>query len=734
MNYPVLQVNKNGQATTSVFSGINRLPEGAEGEGAEFCNLSLDLYPAASTAGLSETNETVYIKNSEGADEAIDLSLLQAVADIADKDGVLYLTGVYNGEFYYEGNVAGYYLVDNDIRLTNTDIVKIRRCGNTYTIIAVKDDGESVILSYNTEPPDMPEESERKKRQILLSQTLKFGIPTEAFVRAYIHKIVVVGDYAGNTRIYFVERRTQKQYYFLYMYHNYSPKKYYRKNINEEKIYDEYDALAGIGIQFTASLSDFDKNYYCFNDSDAEHPVKFVIDAASSSGDVIDRLIAREKSRYSDTWTDIIDDANKIEAQPFYLPNTDLPERKKYDLCELDEDGLCSIDAGEVSSIRRGVGIIGHFEKWNEEEKRYEYYCENDEGAIWRRISETGENKGTELRPWLEQYRNGTWSGDFYDVMCREYSASHTLIPVKTKGFKTESATLSHMAVYKGRIFATVNDGSMIIASALGDYTDFSEFQGVSTDSGYFNSLTAGKYTGISEYQGTLVVFKADRMSIYYGDTPSDMVLSHEIKNVGCIDADSIKECAGMLIFLGKGGFYAYTGGQPQCISRKLAKEYKTAKAFVSGRKYYAEADGELLIYDTDTGAWTSSNITGIKDVCGERIFLSDGRIMKTEGNADWSGEWVYESMDMFEDMTEDKGINEIYIRAKLQGKMTVKTITDGEEREHMTVEDDGERMKVWRVPVRFLHGNYYRIRLEGDGKCILYAVERRCYAGGKKR
>lgn len=722
MNYPVLQVNKNGQATTSVFRGINRLPEGAEGEGAEFCNLSLDLYPAASTAGLSETNETVYIKNSEGADEAIDLSLLQAVADITDKDGVLYLTGVYNGEFYYEGNVAEYYLVDDSRKITPADKVRIEKIGKTYVIITIKEDGKSFMLSFNTDIVATTQPELRKVQNKLTSEVLKYRLPTESFDELYIYKMVVEDMYIpAFTKLQRIEMTTGKQYYNMYMRHmglaDPSAKKTFPKHADELKVYDKYRSLYGIGVKLTSNIDDFDKEYYCFDDCDIEHPVKFVIDyvgnAYSGTNKISDFLqIEKDAFPFNDwTWLDAGYNFGE-DATPYHIDKT-RKQAVARDIYRLDGAGYSS------GPYTPWWHIVGHFEKWDSKKQRYEFYTEEDGGAIWRRIDENG----NELTP--------TNYGDVMDV---NNHMTCTIIPVQCEGVETEGVKLSHMTAYKGRIFAAVNDGSMLVASELGSYTDFGEFQGISTDSGYFNSLTAGKYTGISEYQGTLVVFKADRMSIYYGDTPSDMVLSHEIKNVGCIDADSIKECAGMLIFLGKGGFYAYTGGQPQCISRKLAKEYKTAKAFVSGRKYYAEADGELLIYDTDTGAWTSSDITGIKDVCGERIFLSDGRIMKTEGNVDWSGEWVYESMDMFEDMTEDKGINEIYIRAKLQGKMTVKTITDGEMREHMTIEDDGERMKVWRVPVRFLHGNYYRIRLEGEGKCILYAVERKCYAGGKKR
>ncbi len=749
MKYPIVQANSNGRAVTSTFLGINRLPEGTEGEGTEFRNLSLELYPAAATGGLSDTGEALYIKNDDGEKESIDFTKLQAVADVHDDGGVMYLTGVYDGDFYYEGIKRGYYKCDNDAFLISAgDKIQIEKFAKTYVIFAKKENS-SVVWSYNENgTDDVADKDAREKDGLLVTEivkhTLLLNSADDSVMSIYrMCASEVEGNVIDNNTAR-LEKVTGKEYYFMYP----TKKTLFglacendsngKKIIKDIPLIEEYNSLVGARIKLRTYLSDFDDEHYSFNDNKDEHPVVFVVDAAGTGDTLGDNIKDIEAGRYGRIDFNI--SQNFFDSPVFYpyYINTEKKsaEIKCYNVYGTENvrglvwptmEGKKNIDSGIPES---GMGIIGHFEKWNDEIKRYDPYNTGTANAIWKRvfINENGEKE--ELKP---LYSSGN-SGEVVSYYSEYAVNSYNTIPIKSIGIETEGVRLSHMTAYKGRIFACVNDGSMLVASELGSYTDFGEFEGVSTDSGYFNSLTSGKYTGISEYQGTLVVFKADRISVYYGDTPSDMVLSHEIKNVGCIDSDSIKEVGGVLYFLGRDGFYAYSGGQPQCISRKLGKVFKSAKAFVHGRRYYAATEDELLIYDTDTGAWTSSEKIEIKAICGERLFLADGSIKKVLGNDEWSGEWTYESMDIFEDIIDDKGINELYIRAKLDGELEVKTVTDGEERSHMTITDNGERVKVWRVPVKLLHGNYYRIRLEGKGKCILYAIERKCYAGGRVR
>lgn len=725
MKYPIVQARENGRAATSAFLGINRLPEGREGEGAEFRNLSLDLYPAASTSGLSDTGEVLYIKNDAGEKEAIDFTKLQAVAEVYDEDGLLYLTGVYDGDFYYKGQKKGYYnLINDNKKIRSTDKIVIEKIGTTYIILSTAEDRNKTIIWSYSEVGSTGTTKDKAADGLLKTDMYKHSINTDEL---YIYKENVDDgeEVTQSYRIFTTKTQsaakvTQRRYdEWLEKLIQFEPYVNLKGATIHLELSQDFKYNFGKGyynIQNTGYAGDkyTEGDFYTFDDSEEEHPVRFVLDSASS---------------------DVGINTDNGEPTPYHITEGEVPTENEH-LTYLCYTLSVGVEPTSFNAKRAKHGIWGHFEKWNEKMQRYDPYNMTDAGTIWRRIQKdaSGE-KYVEVRPYSSSQKK------FGEVIQTEsitgFTAgpnTYTILKIKHIAVEGIGALISHMTAYKNRIFGVVNDGSMIVCSELGSYTDFGEFSGISTDSGYFNSLTSGKFTGISEYQGTLVVFKADRISIYYGDTPSDMVLSHEIKNVGCIDADSIKEVNGQLIFLGTDGFYSYSGGQPQRISRKLNKKYTSARAFTVGRKYYASTEDELLIYDTDTGAWTSSEKIDIKAICGERLFLADGSVKKVLDNEEWSGDWKYESMDMFEDIMDDKGINEIYIRAKLKGSMVVSTITDEEEKVHQTIKDDGEKMKVWRVPVKFKHGNYYRIRIEGSGSCILYAVERKCYAGGRVR
>lgn len=49
----------------------------------------------------------------------------------------------------------------------------------------------------------------------------------------------------------------------------------------------------------------------------------------------------------------------------------------------------------------------------------------------------------------------------------------------------------------------------------------------------------------------------------------------------------------------------------------------------------------------------------------------------------------------------------------------------------HRGANSDGEKIEVFRVPVRLKHGSSYRVGIKGSGDVVLYRIERRVYEGG---
>lgn len=84
--------------------------------------------------------------------------------------------------------------------------------------------------------------------------------------------------------------------------------------------------------------------------------------------------------------------------------------------------------------------------------------------------------------------------------------------------------------------------------------------------------------------------------------------------------------------------------------------------------------------------------------------------------------------------MFDNKGMTELWIRAK---------ISDGARIDVYTSEDGGDflkrgtlngkgTLKVYRIPIRFINGEYYQYRLDGYGSAVIYDIERVISSGGR--
>ena len=217
----------------------------------------------------------------------------------------------------------------------------------------------------------------------------------------------------------------------------------------------------------------------------------------------------------------------------------------------------------------------------------------------------------------------------------------------------------SPFITYKNRVWGGKSDGNAVIASAFGKGDDFWEFQSAASDSVEISIATPGEFVGLKVYGDSLLCFKADSITVIYGDTADDFMIGKEIPGVGCIDIRSCQTIDGVLYFLGGDGFYSYSGGWPQFISNNIATRYEKAVAFSKDGKYFAEcerADGEkeLLIYDTRRNIWLKEAVQGIKGVYykdGETYIVTKDAVKRVRTASEYetqSEEWFIESMDLY--------------------------------------------------------------------------------------
>ncbi len=298
---------------------------------------------------------------------------------------------------------------------------------------------------------------------------------------------------------------------------------------------------------------------------------------------------------------------------------------------------------------------------------------------------------------------------------------------------------------WRNRIWAGTADGKAVIATASGTGADFYKFEDLAGDSVEIEIPSPGKFTGCIVYGDSLVYFKQNSMGVIYGDLPENFSVGKEISGVGCIDIKSACVLGGILYFLSSHGFYAYSGGQPQNISRELNTVYVSAKAFCHEGKYYADAkrkDGqcELLVYDAEKGMWLIEESEEIECAFSKDTDLYIGtksgikRHLARGEQDSKTREWYLETGDLLEGIIEKKGMREIYVRAFIPegGRMMVSVCgEDGVFSEKKTVYGTG-RITTYRVPVRLKKSEAYRIRIEGEGKAIIYDICRSVSAGGR--
>lgn len=303
----------------------------------------------------------------------------------------------------------------------------------------------------------------------------------------------------------------------------------------------------------------------------------------------------------------------------------------------------------------------------------------------------------------------------------------------------TQIPTMNHVCIHNNRLWGTNPNGEYVYASKQGDCFNFNTFQGLANDSFYCEVGTPGGFVGIVSYRDNLVAFKRDYIHHIYGDKPSNFTMPKQLSDCGCIDIRSAVQIGTTLYFLGYGGFYAYVGGQPELISQKLDRKYKTAVAATDGQKYIVSCksnDGdELLVYDTRYGLWhKEAYIEAVGSFrWHDMLYVATADKLLKYGTQT-PQKWECESAVIYDNVFDNKGMTELWIRAKIDEGAGIDVYTSedgGDWLKRSTLEPQG--LKVYRIPIRFINGEFYQYRLIGHGNAVIYDIERVVSSGGRQ-
>ncbi len=326
---------------------------------------------------------------------------------------------------------------------------------------------------------------------------------------------------------------------------------------------------------------------------------------------------------------------------------------------------------------------------------------------------------------------------EVYFKLYNKNGAEVTFRNLKDGGFYCTGVTLKkrtrvfdRICVHHGRIWGAQPSGNQIYASPSDNIFSFTA-QDVNNRYGVrIPSDTAGAFTALCSYNNELIAFKPDSLMVVAGTNPVNYN-TYVISGIGCIAPKSVAVTPEGVLFLSYGGFYIYNGGVPQCISTKLNTLYTDAVAGFDGTSYYVSAlrsDGvrELLVYNMRYGVWYKEDDIGAVGFFRfhSGFYIADGSGLYKMHSGD-AGDWSFTFMPCYDNTLDNKGINEIWIRAELSegSEFRIETrSSDGEFSQHQTFDEAG--LRNFRCPVRLKMSEDYQVRVSGHGKVVFYEFE----------
>ena len=187
-----------------------------------------------------------------------------------------------------------------------------------------------------------------------------------------------------------------------------------------------------------------------------------------------------------------------------------------------------------------------------------------------------------------------------------------------------------------------------IFCCALGDFRNWRQYQGLSTDSWCASVGSDGPWTGAVNYLGSPIFFKENRIHrVSVSPSGAHSVAETVCRGVQSGSAKSLVVVNETLYYKSPGDICAWQGGFPVGVSAPLgAVAYHGAAAGAIGGKYYlsvldAEDRPSLFVYDIERGFWLREDelrATDFARVGGELFALAGGEICALLGTAAPSG------------------------------------------------------------------------------------------------
>ena len=298
-----------------------------------------------------------------------------------------------------------------------------------------------------------------------------------------------------------------------------------------------------------------------------------------------------------------------------------------------------------------------------------------------------------------------------------------------------------------------------IYATKLGDFRNWRNYMGLSTDSWTASVGTDGPFTGAVTQRGYPVFFKENCIHRVSGMTPDTFSIQTTIcRGVQRGSWRSIAVVAENIYYKAREGVMLYDGNMPVPVSEQMGEKlYSDARAGVLGDKYYICMKDKddiytQFVYDTKHGTWwKEDNIKALGyGAVDDELFLIDeenntlvsvrGTIGDEEEELDWSATFDlygvnYQRQSSYDDprrVRNNKYVSLFKIRVELSAEAWIKLYMQYNGGEWIYQgERHGDGLKTQVIPVVPKRCDNVRYRIEGHGQAAVYDISRIMEVGG---
>ena len=294
-----------------------------------------------------------------------------------------------------------------------------------------------------------------------------------------------------------------------------------------------------------------------------------------------------------------------------------------------------------------------------------------------------------------------------------------------------------------------------ILCCALGDFKNWRQYMGLSTDSWTASVGSDGPWTGCVNYLGSPTFFKENRIHrVSVSAEGAHRVGETVCRGVQKGGARSLAVVNETLYYKSPGEVCAYQGGFPRGVSAALGDvRYHAAAAGVIGGKYYLsmldeQEQSSLFVYDIARELWLREDelrATDFACVGGALYALSGGELLVLVGSSFPTGstseprvEWEAVSGVQSFRLPENKRVSRYNIRLDLAAgaslSAAVQYDSDGVWHSAGGVTASGAKTGHFLFPVRPRRCDHLQLKLSGSGEARIRSIARILEVGSDYR